>query len=168
MVPNSYIIALIVTTLLLFYRLLNITNRYINIIINIVLSLATGVTWAYIIVTENNLFMTFNELGLFFKLFAIVIVGIIIGFILMVLTWKEPDIQTPDPFNSNEQYNTQSLIGMSGIILDEYTNGASLGKLDDSVGTNIIIYAMNGKKNDKFRITKIENGKIHAITTDID
>lgn len=159
MLPMSYIIALIASTLLILYRLVDITNKYVNILLSAVLSFITGASWGYIAITENNLHLWGSEPTFLSNLIIMVIVGLIVGFILMVITWHEP-MYLPPTNVEPETYTEDTLLGMTGTVVQKYSDGSYLGKLTDKSQTAIVVQLDNAKEDDKFIIKKIENGKI--------
>ena len=159
MIPMSYIIALITSTLLILYRLVDITNKYVSLLLNAVLSFATGASWGYIAITENNLHLWGSEPTLLSNLIIMLIVGLIVGFVLMVITWHEPTYIPPTNVQP-EMYTEDTLLGMTGTVVQKYSDGSYLGKLTDKSQTAIVVQLDNAKENDKFIIKKIENGKI--------
>ena len=159
MIPMNYLVALITSTLLVLYRLVDVTNKYVNIMISTVLSLATGASWAYLAITENNLHLWGNAPTFASSLLLMLIIGLPIGFILMVLTWREP-LYIPPMNEEPEKYTEDTLLGMTGTVVQKYTDGSYLGKLTDKSQTAIVVYLDNAKEGDNFIVKKFENGKI--------
>ena len=159
MIPMDYIVALTISTLLVLYRLVNVTNKYVNILVNGVLSLADGAAWIYLSIVEYNLHLWGNEPTFLSTLLLIIIIDIPVGFILMVFTWRE----TPHTQQTNEiqeTYTEDTLIGMTGVVIQQYSDNSYLCKLTDNSQTSIVVYLDDAKEGDKFIIKKIENGRI--------
>ena len=163
MIPYEYILALVATTLLLLYRLVDMTNKYINTILNVILSWGTGLAWMCVAIKEWNLHLWGSEPSLLSNLLLIGIVGTIIGFAIAIFTWKDV-IETPNDNIQQPTYTEESLVGMTGVIAEEQGSNPYLGRLDDEVGSNILVYANTerARKGDKFTIVQIKDGKIFA------
>ena len=159
MIPVSYIIALIASTLLILCGLVDATNKYVSILLSAVLSFTTGASWGYIAITENNLHLWGSEPTFLSNLIIMLIVGLIVGFVLMVITWHEPKYIPPTNVQP-ETYTEDTLLGMTGTVVQKYNDGSYLGKLADKSLTAIVVQLDNAKEDDKFIIKKIENGKI--------
>jgi hypothetical protein len=160
MIPMNYIVALFASTLLVLYRLVDITNKYVNILISILLSFATSASWTYVAISEYNLHLWGNTPTLLSTLVLIFLIGLPLGFLLMVITWREP-LYIPQQLNQEQELYTQdTLLGMTGVVVQTYSEGAYLCKLTDKAQTSIVVYLDNAKEGDKFIIEKIENGKI--------
>lgn len=158
MIPIEYLIALFTSTLLVLYRLVDIKNKYVNILVNAILSFSTGAAWAYIMVIENSLNFCNDKSSFIVSLLIIILVGLIIGFMLMVITLHEP-LYVQEKVEQ-ELYTEDKLINMSGTVVQKYSEGSYLCKLVDKTQTSIVVYLDDAKENDKFIINKIENGKI--------
>lgn len=163
MIPHEYILALITTTVLLLYRLVDITNKYINIILNVILSWATGLSWTYVMIKEWNLHLWGNEPSLLSNLLLLGVIGSVIGFVIVIFMWKD-NIETSNDNVQQPTYTIETLIGMTGVISDEQGSNPYLGKLDDEAGSNILVYVNteHARKGDKFTIVQINDGKIFA------
>ena len=160
MIPMNYIVALFASTLLVLYGLVDITNKYVNILISIFLSFATSVSWTYVAISEYNLHLWGDAPTLLSTLILIFLIGLPLGFLLMVFTWREP-LYIPQQLNQEQELYTQdTLLGMTGVVVQTYSEGAYLCKLTDKAQTSIVVYLDNAKEGDKFIIKKFENGKI--------
>ena len=160
MIPMNYIVALFTSTLLVLYGLVDISNKYVNILISIFLSFATSVSWTYVAISEYNLHLWGDAPTLLSTLVLIFLIGLPLGFLLMVFTWREP-LYVPQQLNQEQELYTQdTLLGMTGVVVQTYSEGAYLCKLTDKAQTSIVVYLDNAKEGDKFIIKKIENGKI--------
>ena len=159
MIPMTYIFALIISTILILYAIVDIPNKYVNTLISATLSFLTGASWTYIAIIKHNLHLWGDEPTFLSTLSLIFVFGILIGFILMVITWHEP-LYVPKRNETHETYTEDTLIGMTGIVYQKYNDGSYFGKLTDKSQTAIVVYVDNAKENDRFIIKKIENGKI--------
>lgn len=160
MIPMNYIVALFASTLLALYGLVGITNKYVNMLISILLSFATSASWTYVVICEYNLHLWGDTPTLLSTLVLIFLIGLPLGFLLMVFTWREP-LYIPQQLNQEQELYTQdTLLGMTGVVVQTYSDGACLCKLTDKVQTNIVVYLDNAKEGDKFIVKKFENGKI--------
>ena len=162
MIPTRYMLALIATTLLLLYRLVDVQNKYVNILLNCILSFLTASSWVYVFVREYNIHLWGQNQTTFSTLIIVLLAGLIIGFIIMVFTWKEP-IYIPKRNIATPTYDENTLIGMTGTVIDGHGN-QYIGILDDEVGTNVLFYTDNevAKHDDKFTITELKNSQIYA------
>ena len=160
MIPINYIVALFASTLLVLYGLVDITNKYVNILISVLLSFATSASWTYVAISEYNLHLWGDAPTLLSTLVLIFLIGLPLGFLLMVFTWREP-LHVPQQLNQEQELYTQdSLLGMTGVVVQAYSEGAYLCKLTDKAETSIVVYLDNAKEGDKFIVKKFENGKI--------
>ena len=160
MIPMNYIVALFASTLLVLYGLVDITNKYVNILISILLSFATSASWTYVAISEYNLHLWGDAPTLLSTLVLIFLIGLPLGFLLMVFTWREP-LYIPQQLNQEQELYTQdTLLGMTGVVVQTYSEGAYLCKLTDKAQTSIVVYLDNAKEGDKFIVKKFENGKI--------
>ena len=79
MIPTEFVVALILTTLLLLYKTINIPNKYINTIVATALAFGTSISWCVAMVDST-------------KVYACIMAGIasiIFGLVLLVFTWHE-------------------------------------------------------------------------------
>ena len=160
MIPLSYLIAIIITALLLMSCLSNIPNKYASIIVNAILSYGTATSWMYCIIDE--LFQGGNILSSFaLKIIIVLLLGLLFGFLLMTITWTEPTVENKSDIK-HINYTTETLIGMSGKIVSKYDEESYLGYLLDGANTDIVVYPNNCKLNigDTFIIDKIDSGCI--------
>lgn len=164
MIPMQYMLALFSTTLLLLYQLVDVTNKYINIVVSGLLSLFTASSWAYVGVLEYNMHLWGDKPTFLSSFIIILISGIVFGFIIMVLSWKEPVKIPGNKDIVQPSYTEKTLFGVTGVIVSKYTDDSYLGKLNDATETRIIVYVEdeNVNVNDIFTVSDIEEGKIYA------
>ena len=156
MIPIQYIVALVATTLLLLFTyMFSISNKIVNVLVNMFLCLFTSASWMYIAFSGYNI--EFNIL----ETIVFTVIVILVAILLMIMTYKEPEIKESEV--KYKSYTAETLIGMTGRIHSEYGENTYLGKLNDEVNSDILV-KINKKAcaGDKFVITDISNGFINA------
>ena len=155
MIPLKVILALVFTSLFLFYYLIDIHNKYINIGINLLLSSLTSFMWCYIII--GNFYMP-----KIISIILLVLFTILFTFILMVFTYKNVEQDTSNKNLVPVTYTEDTLIGSTGVVSSLYNEDSYLCYLLDRSRTPIVIHFENEDihENDEFTITKIDGGVI--------